>query len=227
MGKNKLIAVAVIVLAAVLAITLGVSLLSEQDRQPEPEQVQLPEGDILVCLDAGHGGDDSGAAYFDRLEKDDNLEMTLAVAEILQEQDIEVLLTREDDTDVELEHRAQIANDANATLFVSFHRNAGGGTGFEIWIDSDPDSLEIDLSEQILDNLKDVGITKDRGVKKGTAGNSNSNYLVVGQTEMPACLLELGFMDSEQDNEAFVDNFDGYAQAIASAIMSFLDENKQ
>ena len=85
---------------------------------------------ILICLDPGHGGSDPGAVLGDRLEKDDNLKMALAVRDALERhgfENLSVMLTREDDTDLELQQRVDIANSAGATLFISFHRNSGGG----------------------------------------------------------------------------------------------------
>ena len=50
-----------------------------------------------VVIDAGHGGRDSGAVYENRLEKDDNLDLALAVGEILQNNGVDVIYTRTED----------------------------------------------------------------------------------------------------------------------------------
>lgn len=176
------------------------------------------EGEILICLDAGHGGDDSGAVLDTRLEKDDNLRMTLAVGAELEAQGANVIYTRGDDTFVELVDRANYANKNGASVFVSFHRNAGGGQGAEVWIDKSPDKWEKSLGQRIQDALVQVGFT-DRGVKKGTASYKNSNYTVVGRTKMPACLIELGFIDNPDDN-ALLDTYHSeLAKGIARAIL--------
>ena len=85
-------------------------------------------------LDAGHGGSDSGAVYNGRLEKSDNLRITLAVGERLARSGERVLYTRTDDSTVDLTYRSTMANSAGATYFVSFHRNSAStvGRGVEV-----------------------------------------------------------------------------------------------
>ncbi len=182
-------------------------------------QVKDPyAGDIIICLDAGHGGDDSGAVLDSRLEKDDNLRMVLAVGAELEARGAKVIYTRGDDTFVELWDRADYANQQEASVFVSFHRNAGGGQGAEVWIDKSPDKWEKSLGQRIQNALVQVGFT-DRGVKKGTAGDKTINYTVVGRTKMPACLIELGFIDNPDDN-ALLDAYQAeLATGIARAIL--------
>ena len=87
-------------------------------------------------LDAGHGGSDSGAVYNGRLEKNDNLRITLAVGERLARSGERVLYTRTDDSTVDLTYRSTMANSAGATYFVSFHRNSAStvGRGVEVSI---------------------------------------------------------------------------------------------
>ena len=181
---------------------------------------------IVICLDAGHGGDDPGAVNGDRQEKDDNLNMALAVRDALDaagHDNLEVILTREDDTPLTLEERVEFANRNKATLFVSLHRNSGGGQGVETWISSAGLKPETALATYIQKNLVEVGVAKDRGVKKGTAGNPKTSYYVVGNTLMPACLVELGFIDDNAaDNTLLDEHFADYAQAIADGILKMV-----
>ena len=182
--------------------------------------------DIVICLDAGHGGDDPGAVNGDRQEKDDNLNMALAVRDALDaagHDNLEVILTREDDTPLTLEERVEFANRNKATLFVSLHRNSGGGQGVETWISAAGLKPETALATYIQKNLVEVGVAKDRGVKKGTAGNPKTSYYVVGNTLMPACLVELGFIDDNAaDNTLLDEHFTDYAQAIADGILKMV-----
>lgn len=200
-----------ILLAALAVLPLALSGCGAESKNPY-------EGEILICLDAGHGGGDSGAVLDGRLEKDDNLRMALAVGAELEAGGAKVVYTRGDDTFVELADRANFANKQGASVFVSFHRNAGGGQGSEVWIDKKPDRWETDLGQRIQDALVQVGFT-DRGVKKGTAGSRTTNYTVVGRTKMPACLIELGFIDNPEDN-AMLDTYHSeLAKGIARAIL--------
>jgi N-acetylmuramoyl-L-alanine amidase len=78
-----------------------------------------------VALDAGHGGKDFGAVYNGHIEKNIALGVTLKVGKILEDiSGVEVLYTRKTDVFIELIERANIANRADANIFVSIHCNA-------------------------------------------------------------------------------------------------------
>lgn len=93
-----------------------------------------------IIIDAGHGGHDAGAVGDNRLkEKDVVLDIALKLAERLERKDIEVILTRKDDTFISLPDRVKIANKSNADLFVSIHANASpdrnpNAKGTEVYI---------------------------------------------------------------------------------------------
>jgi len=219
MAKKKLLW-----LLPTLALIVLFALYFLPDRGPG-ETFLIPDH-IIICLDAGHGGDDPGAVNGNRQEKDDNLHMALAVRDFLEaagHEDLEVILTREDDIALTLEERVDFANDNDATLFVSIHRNSGGGQGVETWVSAAGLRPEMALATYIQDNLVEVGVAKDRGVKKGTAANPKSNYYVVGNTLMPACLVELGFIDDDAaDNTLLDEHFEDYAHAIADGILKMV-----
>ncbi len=176
-----------------------------------------------VVIDAGHGGNDVGAEYNGRYEKDDNLALALLVAEKLKEKDIDVGLTRDDDSFISLAKRCKIANFKKAQLFVSLHRNsANNANGVEIWVSSKKPEKDIQLAENILSALDEAGISQNRGVKSGYARGSG-DYYINSHSNMSSCLVELGFINSEQDNELFDKNIDAYAEAIADAIIISLN----
>ena len=82
-----------------------------------------------VALDAGHGAHDFGANYSGRVEKNINLALVLKVGKILEKNPkIDVIYTRKTDVFIGLEERANIANRADATIFVSIHCNANKNT---------------------------------------------------------------------------------------------------
>lgn len=214
MEKSKIMRIVAVVLAvatvALICWQLGVFKLSDKPK---------------ICLDAGHGGSDVGAEYGSRYEKDDNLKLTLAVGEILEENGVKVIYTRTEDKFVELEERAEFANKKKATYFVSIHRNSAAAnvSGVEIWIENTATLYEEGLAKDILDEIDAVGLGNNRGVKRGYQGDSSSNYLVNAATEMPSCLVEMGFITTEKDNELFDENLDEYALAIANGIMKNLE----
>jgi N-acetylmuramoyl-L-alanine amidase len=83
-----------------------------------------------VVLDAGHGGHDTGALGKNSREKDITLAIVLKLRDYIREnmKDVKVILTRSDDTFVELYRRARIANENNADLFISVHCNSTKST---------------------------------------------------------------------------------------------------
>lgn len=183
-------------------------------------QADEPEDDRLtVCIDAGHGGKDNGSNLGSRMEKDDNLKLAIAVAGYLEQQNVRVVMTRETDVFLSLQQRCQIANDEQAAYLVSLHRNDGNGKGVEIWVSSDAKDETLSLAGNILQGLKDVGIQKDRGVKQGTQKNDAGDYYVNQNSDMPSCIVELGFISDSYDNKLYDEQLEQYAAAIGNAIL--------
>lgn len=183
-----------------------------------------PVKNFTVTLDAGHGGNDVGCHNGDetRLEKDDNLAITLAVQKELQKfPNVDILMTRDDDTFISLENRCKVANEGKSDLFISFHRNsATEGNGVEIWINENAETGDALLASNILAALDQVGVTKNRGTKEGYRDADGKNYYVNRHTDMPSCLTELGFLSNEEDNTYFDTKQDEYAKGIAQAIIN-------
>ena len=169
-------------------------------------------------LDAGHGGSDSGAVYNGRLEKNDNLRITLAVGERLARSGERVLYTRTDDSTVDLTYRSTMANSAGATYFVSFHRNSAStvGRGVEVYYYTglSAQSTAARMAAPVQDALVACGF-HNRGVKQ-------AKFSVLRRTSMPAILVELAFINNEAENAKFDSEFDRIADAIASALLSFV-----
>lgn len=182
------------------------------------EVIQEEKG-VIVCIDAGHGGKDNGADYGKRYEKDDNLKIAQAVADYLREKNVTVVMTREEDVFLSLEERCAMANAKEADYFVSLHRNTGDGNGVETWVYSGATDETMVLAEKIQEKLGLVGIQRDRGVKKGTQSSESGNYYVNIHSDMPSCIVELGFMGNQTDNQLFDENMDGYAAAIGDAVL--------
>lgn len=89
----------------------------------------LSQSKFIVALDAGHGDHDFGAVYHGHIEKNISLAVVLKVGKILEKNPgIEVIYTRKTDVFVDLIERANIANRANANVFVSIHCNANKNT---------------------------------------------------------------------------------------------------
>lgn len=170
---------------------------------------------MLIALDAGHGGSDPGAVYNGRQEKDDNLRLAMAVGKILQNNGVEVVYTRENDIYETPFKKATDANGAGADYFISFHRNSGEtpntASGVQNLIYQKGGESE-QIAMAIQDSLVGIGF-KDLGIVE------RPNLVVLRRTEMPAVLIETGFINNSSDNVKFDEDFDKIANAIANAIL--------
>lgn len=173
-----------------------------------------------IMLDAGHGGQDPGAVYKGRQEKDDNLKLTLAVGEILKNNGIDVSYTRTTDVYQTPFEKAQLANKAGVDYFISFHRNSSPTdnqyNGVEVLV-YDKSGIKYQMAENIVGALGELGF-REIGVRE------RPGLVVLRRTRMPALLIETGFINSDQDNQMFDEMFQKIAQSIADAILGTLDE---
>lgn len=174
---------------------------------------------MLIALDAGHGGSDPGAVYNGRNEKDDNLNLAVAVGDILKDNGVDIIYTRDNDIYETPFKKATDANEAGADYFVSFHRNSSEipnmATGSQVLIYSKGGKKE-QLANNIQNNLTNLGF-KDLGVVE------RPNLVVLKRTKMPAALIETGFINNEEDNELFDEEFNNIANAIADGILESIN----
>lgn len=180
------------------------------------------DGQVIICVDAGHGGIDGGCVgQGDRLEKTDALNLSIMIKEELEALGAKVIMTRADDTFIELTNRPAIANAANADVLLSIHRNSyeadASVKGVEAWVSQTSPANSTDLSNAILSALDGVGISRNRGVKCGTQGGANEDYAINSQSTMPSLILEFGFITNAEDNSYYDTNMRAYAKAIAKA----------
>ena len=169
---------------------------------------------VKIVLDAGHGGWDNGASFAERKEKIDNLKLTLEVGKILEEMGFEVEYTRTEDIYQTPFKKATIGNEEEADLFVSIHRNSGPTPnqyqGVETLIYSTGGLPEV-VATSINQRLEEVGYL-NLGVEE------RPNLIVLNSTQMPAVLVEVGFINSEADNKLFEERILETAYAIAEGI---------
>lgn len=172
-----------------------------------------------IMLDAGHGGRDPGAVYNGRQEKDDTLRLTLAIGEILQNNGLDVEYTRTTDVYESPYEKAMEANNAGVDFFVSIHRNSyptdNTVSGVETLI-YDKSGIKLKMAENINEQLEAIGFV-NLGVKE------RPGLVVLRRTKMPAVLVEVGFINSDTDNQLFDNNFEEIAQAIAAGILDTLE----
>lgn len=168
-----------------------------------------------VFLSAGHGGSDPGAVANGLKEKDLNLTVMLACNEVLVRHGVITILSRTKDENDPYSEEVREANASGADLAVSFHKNAGGGDGFEgFYYSSDADGKRLVLIAEKY--IKELG-QNSRGAKVG------DKYYFVRNTKMTAVLFESFFLDSK---DRFigdtVEEQKAFGVAYAKAILEFL-----
>lgn len=199
--------------------------LNTTDTEPavptEPTVPVVPGGNgkKLVVIDAGHGSQDPGATgVTGKKEKSFNLAVALKVEKLLKkEPKIDFVLTRNNDTFLELKERVKIANDLKADVFVSIHANSSGSsvaTGSETYYQKDSSKSFANIMHKYL--VKATGL-KDRGVRYG-------NFHVIRESKMAAVLLEVGYLSNKNDESAlFTETLqNNVAEGIVKGIKEYL-----
>ena len=174
----------------------------------------------LIAIDAGHGGMDSGTYNGEILEKNINLQIALKLRDELKNRGYSVYMTRDDDTYVGLQKRAELVNSQdNVLAFVSIHQNAVDSDkssiyGIEGWTYKREGCGE--LAELVVNHVCDITGAKNRGYAFKT------NLVVTSKTTMPAVLLECGFLSN--DDECAKLASEDYQKLIARGIADAIDE---
>ena len=179
-----------------------------------------------VYLDPGHGGYDSGAVGCGKRECDLALQIALKVRALLTTAGVQVRMSRDCDSvpgtcdNVELPRRARDANNWHADIYVSIHLNACvGGHGIETYrsvVGGKSTTLATDIQTAVLAACP--GYT-DRGVKTKTESDGRDWICVIRESSMPACLVECGFIDSQDDMSRF--SADKFAAGIYTGICKY------
>lgn len=190
-----------------------------------------PDASKLIILDAGHGGTDSGAVGTLNgskvLEKDLTLAITYKVKNILESKGYTTLMTREGDTLPSLVERPTMANEANAAIFVSIHINSCDSespNGVEVYysLENNGDTYGT-TSEVFAENLLE---RMQRYMKATNRGVKTANHAVTRRCNMPASLVEIGFISNTRELELMcTDEYqDKAAEGIAEGIMITLED---
>ena len=203
------------------------STLSETESAISAESLEgrtVRSRNKVVVLDPGHGGSDPGAVYGNRREKDDTLALAYDIGNALEQRGIRVEYTRIGDIYNSPYEKAEIGNRSAADLFLSIHRNAmpvpGTGSGTMSLIfgrGGDAETFAKNINKELAKTgWKDLGISE------------RPNLVVLRDTALPAVLVEVGFLDNENDNDFFDANMRQTADAIADGIVrTFAEQEKQ
>lgn len=179
--------------------------------------IHMGGGKKSVVLDPGHGGVDYGAIREGINEKDITLDVSGRVEAILRSKGYSVAMTRDKDETVSLQDRSIFSCKASPAVFVSIHVNSSAKsspTGIETHY-YHPES--IDLAQTVHSCLASHIQSPDRGLFK-------SKFYVINHTEVPAILVEIGFISNDRERAELVSERrkQQTAQAIAEGIMNYL-----
>lgn len=186
----------------------------EQGNTLQQEKItNLYAGKYSIVLDAGHGGEDGGTSSGDVVEKDITLAVVMRMKELLEEEGVEVVLTRDSDEAISLEDRTIVANGSEADLFVSIHCNYYEGdstvSGLECYYYEDSQEGEA-YAEGIIGRLKQRNRITVRNAKADT-------FYVLKKTNIPAVLIELGYLSNGRECERLTS--EEYQEKLASELV--------
>lgn len=173
---------------------------------------QMHFSEVDIVLDAGHGGNDPGAIEGDVIEKEITLDLAERTKELLEESGYKVGMTRKEDSYVGLGERVEFANSRRAKVFVSIHCNASEnhkGNGIETFYNEEKGLKNEKLAEMIHKSVVEKTNANDRGTKI-------ADFTVIVRSNMPATLIEVGFLTDEVEKKMLQDK--DYQEKLAKGI---------
>lgn len=180
-----------------------------------PEQPSEPVEPVII-IDAGHGGEDNGCGFDNIMEKDINLEIAKLVKQKLKDLGYPVEMAREDDTYIAKEDRVEEANKNNALIYVSIHQNScpdSNVKGIETWYDGEDTTRD---SVRLAKLIHQETVKSTQAVERDMI--SDNSLCVVDKTQMPACLIETGFLSNAEERVLLQTK--EYQEKIAEGIVS-------
>lgn len=157
---------------------------------------------FVIVLDAGHGGKDSGTSSGNLYEKNVNMQMVEKLESKLKQTGATLVKTRSDDTYLSLAERVDVIRQTGADLFVSIHCNYyeddASICGLECYYDKNSNEGK-SYAESIASQIKESNTAETRGAKE-------ENYYVTRESEVPAVLVEIGYLSNKEESSNLADN---------------------
>ncbi len=231
--KSSIIYLQLVVL--LIALSIGFTGCSNSDSLVSTDASSGNDSisDKIVLIDPGHGGADPGAIYTDNNgieieENNVNFEVSLLLRDMLKESGVNVEITRQEDQEISLEDRKELAENKNVSLLVSVHLESNPDTSRKGTITQYNSSNNVEaygvsgemaaqmIHNEIINKLK----TEDAGVM------TMSKSLKYENLEMPAVIVDLAFISNESDRESVMtEEFNREAaKAIHDGIIAVLNE---
>lgn len=224
MNKKKIITMVAAALFLIgLSTAVGIKTFNVFNEKEQNPEILIPKCTIII--DAGHGGFDPGKVGVNNaLEKEINLAIALKLKTLLEQNDVQVIMTRETDAglyqesdsnkkNADLKKRVEIINSSDAVIAVSIHQNSfpqESSSGAQVFYHGKSLEGKV-LSEIIQEQIKEtIGDGNHRVAK------SNESYYMLKKTEIPLVIVECGFLSNWKESELLVD--DAYQSKMAWAI---------
>ena len=221
-------------LATILAAGCFVSVAAQQpapETPPSAAPQPPPPPRFVVLLDAAHGGDDPGGTLKTQAEKQFTLALSVRLRSLLAARGIQVVTTRESDSTVDLNRRAEIANHANAQACLSLHASESGA-GAHLFVSSLPPGQPARFSAWktaqaawVTRSLALAGTLNSSLLQSGmTVTLGRTALLAVDSMTCPAVAIEIApERGADHQTTADLDDAD-YQARVASAITAALLE---
>jgi len=227
-----------VLLSFPIASSRGAVMISELDLRTTVEPIISPHAKRkpikTICLDAGHGGHDTGKIDGRNLEKNYTLLIANEVAVLLRKAGFNVVMTRTRDKTLDLVERPETARRAGADLFVSLHYNAGPSEvhGLEVYCLTPAGAASSnagggqshssryrgnanDNNNVLLAYILQKTITRETGLED--RGMKRARFEVLREAPMPAVLIEGGFMSNRAEAKKIYDS--AFRKRMARAIV--------
>ncbi len=206
--------------ARIVEVSAPVASVPPTSTLPSTNIPRARQGQLTVVIDPGHGGRDPGAVGIGGLrEKDINTTVSRRIQASLQAKGINAVLTRADDRELDLQPRVNIAERADADIFVSIHSNAISMSRPDVnGLETYYYSSGFRLAQTIHNNVLQRTDLRDRGVRR-------ARFYVLVNTSMPAVLVETGFVTGSEDAARFRNPqaVNTIADGITAGILQYLN----
>ena len=192
--------------------------LSQLTADVAKDEAKSKSDKVVIVEDPGHGGEDPGkVGSKDVLEKDLILEIAKRVRDLLEEVDIEVVMTRENDKvpdakKQDLNQRIQLINDTNPTMTLCIHQNSfpdASVKGAQVFYHTVTEEAE-DIASVIQERLRELDPDNTREIKE------NDTYYMLKNAKVPTVIVECGFLTNPEEATKLTQ--EEYQQQLAHAI---------
>lgn len=174
---------------------------------------------MTIVIDAGHGGKDHGAEINDELESKIVESIAKKIKALNGNEDLKIILLREDDSFVSLSDRVNKVNEINPDLLISLHLNASKNSnenGVNAYVSSQNEFYEKSLETA---NKLIYTISNDKLAKGGV---KDANFYIIKNSKCPALILEVGYLSNEND-KSYITSENGKNE-IANKIFEFIKQ---